>query len=100
MDKNLYLSSSKSCNMSCITESQKYTIEVILKQGLTKTEIAITIGKHKSIIGREISQNADARNGVYKSPLASNKTRKRHNYKTPIFVMEKLLFNSEAAFMG
>jgi IS30 family transposase len=30
----------------------------------------------------------------------NNRPRKRHQYKTPIFVMEKLLFNSEVAFMS
>ena len=34
--------------MTHITESQKYTIEVLLKQGLNKTKIARTIGKNKS----------------------------------------------------
>jgi len=30
----------------------------------------------------------------------NNRPRKRLQYKTPIFVMEKLLFNSEVAFMS
>ena len=30
----------------------------------------------------------------------NNHPRKRHQYKTPIFVMEKLLFNSEVVFMS
>ena len=32
--------------------------------------------------------------------VKNNRPRKRHNYKTPIFVMDKLLFNSDVAFMS
>ena len=32
--------------------------------------------------------------------ILNNRPRKRFNYETPIFVMEKLLFNSKVAFVG
>ena len=67
--------------MSHITESQRYTIEVLLKKGVNKTEIANTIGKHKSSISREVKRNSDARNGIYRSPLAINKAKNRHKVK-------------------
>jgi transposase, IS30 family len=67
--------------MSHITESQRYTIEVLLKKGLSKTEIAKTIGKHKSSISREIKRNSDARNGAYRSSLANSKAKNRHKVK-------------------
>ena len=67
--------------MSHITESQRYTIEVLLKKGLSKTEIAKTIGKHKSSISREIKRNSDTRNGAYRSSLANSKAENRHKVK-------------------
>jgi IS30 family transposase len=67
--------------MSHITESQRYTIEVLLNKGLSKTEIAKTIGKHKSSISREIKRNSDARNGAYRSSLANSKAKNRHKVK-------------------
>jgi len=30
----------------------------------------------------------------------NNRPRKKHQYKNPIYAMEKLLFNSEIAFMS
>ena len=68
--------------MSQITESQRYTIEVLLNQGISKNEIAKIIGKHPSSVYRELKRNSDARNGVYRSNLAQRKTNERHLSKS------------------
>ncbi len=78
----------KVVHMSHITESQRYTIEVLLKKGLSKTEIAKTICKHKSSISREIKRNSDARNGAYRSSLANSKAKNRHIVKRKRFTLQ------------
>ncbi len=45
--------------MSHLTREQRYTISALYKQGFKQIEIAKTIGKHKSIISREIKRNAN-----------------------------------------
>jgi transposase, IS30 family len=68
--------------MNQITCEQRYTISVMLNQGYTKTAIALTLGKHKSTIGREIKRNSDGRNGKYSCELAQRKCSLRHKDKT------------------
>ena len=63
--------------MAHITEGQRYTIEVLLAKGKTQEFIAKTIGKHKSVVSREINRNKDKRNGKYSSDLAQRKYEKR-----------------------
>lgn len=72
-----YLSPSKKLNMGHITKEQRYTIEVMLKQGIARKHIAAAIGRDKSVLSREISRNCDERNGVYRSALAERKYQKR-----------------------
>jgi transposase, IS30 family len=59
--------------MSHLTKEQRYTIQVLLSQNYSKPEIASVLGKHKSVIYREIKRNCDKRNGFYKSDLAQVK---------------------------
>lgn len=68
--------------MSHVTVTQRYTIEVMLTIGCTKTEIAEAIGKDKSTIGREIKRNCDLRNGSYTCNLAQRKSESRQKEKT------------------
>ncbi len=56
--------------MQQITKEQRYTISTLLSQGYSKQAIADCIGKDKSSIYREITQNKDYRNGNYKNDLA------------------------------
>lgn len=70
--------------MSQITKEQRYTISVMLKQGIKPKDIAKFIGKDRSSIYREINRNKDKRNGVYKSLLAEKKCRERHKVKPKI----------------
>tara|TARA_B110000238_G_scaffold198405_1_gene242963 strand:+ start:518 stop:1543 length:1026 start_codon:yes stop_codon:yes gene_type:complete len=67
--------------MSQINQAQRYTIEVLLKQGISKSEIASSLGKHRSSIYRELTRNSDARNKEYRSRLAQDKTDVRHKEK-------------------
>ena len=65
-------------SMSHLTHKQRYTIDVLNKENYSQTEIGIKIGKHKSVICRELKRNSDARSGVYKVDLAERKCKKRH----------------------
>ena len=85
--------------MAHLTQKQRYTISCMLKKGYNQVEIAATIGKHKSVVCREINRNSDQRSGIYKDELASRKYAKRqkekHKYRkfSPPMVaaVEKLL---------
>jgi IS30 family transposase len=63
--------------MSHLTYEQRYTIEVLLKTGKSKTEIANILAIHKSIIGRELKRNCDFRSNVYSAKLAQCKYENR-----------------------
>jgi IS30 family transposase len=67
--------------MSHLSYQQRYTIEVLLKNGKSQTEIARTISVHKSVICREIKRNCDQRSQVYKSQLAQSKYENRNKIK-------------------
>ena len=67
--------------MSHITYQQRYTISCMLTQGYNQSRIGEAIGKHKSVISREIKRNKDLRNGEYKADLAEKKHRKRQDVK-------------------
>jgi IS30 family transposase len=67
--------------MAHITTAQRHTISCMLNQGQTKAEIAATIGKHRSVVCREIKRNKDQRNGAYNSDLADRKYAKRQKEK-------------------
>jgi len=81
MDKSTYLSSTKSCDMSHLTEHQRYTISTMLENGYKQSEIAIVIDKDKSVVSRELKRNSDKRNGNYKHDLATRKYRYRQKSK-------------------
>lgn len=63
------------------TVEQRYKLEVLLQQNVSKEQIAIELRKHISSIYREIKRNSDERNTVYKANLASRKCKKRHKEK-------------------
>lgn len=67
--------------MTHLTKEQRYTISCMFKQGEKNTEIASTIGKHKSVVGREIQRNKDQRSGIYDHDLANRKYAKRQKEK-------------------
>ena len=67
--------------MSHITREQRYAIDVLLTRGESKSFIAETIEKSKSVVTREIKRNSDNRNGKYSADLAQRKYEKRKKNK-------------------
>jgi IS30 family transposase len=67
--------------MSRLTYEQRYTIELLLNQGVSKKEISKTISVNKTVVYRELQRNSDVRNGVCKSKLAQSKYENRLSLK-------------------
>jgi IS30 family transposase len=67
--------------MAQITYEQRYAISILLKQGNSQKSIAEAIGKHPSVISRELRRNCDLRGGNYDFDLAERKCRQRHHTK-------------------
>ena len=67
--------------MAHLTVSQRYTIEVMYKACHKQIDIARLIGKHKSVVSRELKRNRDGRSGEYRSSLAQRKYQKRQKEK-------------------
>jgi IS30 family transposase len=67
--------------MSHLTSEQRYTISSMLAQNYKQNQIALAIGKDKSVVSREIKRNSDQRNGFYKSDLANRKYKQRQEEK-------------------
>ncbi len=67
--------------MAHLTSEQRYTISCMLKSGKRQCDIALAIGKDKSVVSREISRNKDQRSGVYKDQLANRKYARRQKEK-------------------
>ena len=77
--------------MAHLTQNQRYTICCMLKKGYKKSEIALAIGKNKSVISREIKHNSDKRNGVYDDELAQRKYDKRQKEKPKLKRFTKVI---------
>lgn len=78
-------------NMSHLTLEQRYTIQSMLQQGYKQNEIARCIGKHKSVISRELTRNCDKRNGKYISDLAQRKYNHRNKTKPKYIVFDDVM---------
>lgn len=63
--------------MAHITVEQRYIISCLKTQGKKQKEIAVAIGKNKSVISRELQRNRDERNKEYRADLAQRKYQKR-----------------------
>jgi IS30 family transposase len=59
--------------MGHLTLEQRYTIQVLLKEGLNQSLIAKRLNRDKSVIQREIKRNCDLRSREYKAVLAYKK---------------------------
>lgn len=59
--------------MSHLTYEQRYAIEVMIAEGISKQIIAKRLKVAKSTIYRELKRNSDKRNGLYRSKLAQRK---------------------------
>jgi len=67
-----------------LTLEQRYKIEALLKAGISQSNIAITIGVHKSTVCRELRRNTPQRGAgakIYVANIANNKTADRHRFK-------------------
>jgi len=67
--------------MKHITREQRYTISEMKQHGFKQVEIAMVIGKDKSVISRELRRNCDKRNGSYNFDLAQRKYDQRQETK-------------------
>ena len=63
--------------MKHLTQAQRYTIEVMHKQGHTQQHIAEAIGKHKSTVSRELKRHCEQRHKRYTSDLAHKKYKQK-----------------------
>lgn len=78
-------------NMSHLTVEQRYTIERMIQQGYKRVEIAKCIGKHKSVVSRELKRNCDMRSGKYTSDLAQRKYNHRNRTKPKRIVFDDVM---------
>jgi len=62
-----------------ISMVQRYQIEALIKEGCSRSCIAVNVGVHRSSIYREINRNSI--DGVYKAEYAQVQTRLRYQKK-------------------
>jgi transposase, IS30 family len=67
--------------MGQLTVEQRYTIAAMRQNGHSQKDIAEKIGKHKSVVNRELKRNMDLRSGAYRAELAQRKCDDRHHSK-------------------
>lgn len=67
--------------MTHLTLAERYEISILHEQGRSKAEIGMSIGRHRSTVGRELKRNADGRSGRYRAELAQGKAVARHQGK-------------------
>ena len=82
--------------------SQRYQIEALRKTGLSQTQIASTVGVHKSTICRELKRNTPTRGrtaGQYIGGHAQGKTDLRHLLKAKQVLLTGKLKERIAALM-
>lgn len=64
-----------------LTKDERYKISSLLGTAHKQAFIAKQLGRHKSVISREIKRNADKRDGTYKAELAQRKCVQRARSK-------------------
>lgn len=67
--------------MSHLTVEQRYEIQTLDKLGTSQKDIALYLGRDKSVISRELRRNCDLRSGVYRAELAQRKYEQRQAQK-------------------
>ncbi|HOL00458.1 MAG TPA: helix-turn-helix domain-containing protein, partial [Paludibacteraceae bacterium] len=67
--------------MKHLTVEERYEIWAMMQQGLQQKEIALAIGKDKSVVSRELKRNCDNRNREYRADLAQRKYENRQKKK-------------------
>ena len=73
-----------------ITQEERYTIKVLLKQGYSHSEIASELGRHRSTVSRELRRNTQTGTGRYYGNIAQEKAvaRRRRSRRGPQFSAE------------
>lgn len=59
--------------MSHLSYEQRYTIDILLQAGESKSAITKKLNVDKTVVYREVKRNCDQRNSVYKAQLAQKK---------------------------
>ena len=67
--------------MKHLTVEQRYTIWAMMQQGWKQKDIALAIGKDKSVVSRELKRNCNNRDRKYKADLAQRKYENRQKNK-------------------
>lgn len=74
-----------------ITEEQRHTIAKMLAEGANQITISQAIGKHKSVVCREIKRNSNPETGEYTFDIAqAQANRRREKKKRPYKLNEDL----------
>ncbi len=85
MDKYYYLrlcpSKDLVADMKHLTVEQRYEIWAMILQEWKQKDIALAIGKDKSVVSRELKLNCDNRNREYRADLAQRKYERRQKNK-------------------
>ena len=68
-------------NYSQLTLAQRYELERLLSNNLSKSEIAIELDVNPSSIYRELKRNSGHRDNLYYASLAQRKAKMRHTNK-------------------
>lgn len=67
--------------MAHLKAEQRYTISVLLQQGKSKRELARVIGRHPSVVTREISRNSSPESPHYDFAFAHQQAQERQRKK-------------------
>ena len=62
-----------------ITYAERYSLALLRQRGLSAAEIARTLGRHRSTIGREVRRNRTHHDGGYRAVLADSYARSRRS---------------------
>jgi IS30 family transposase len=73
-----------------VTQEERYTIKVLLKQGHSHSAIASELGRHRSTVSRELRRNAQTGTGRYYGNIANEQAvaRRRRARRGPQFSAE------------
>ena len=56
-----------------LSREERYQISALLKEGLSQSQIALNLGRHKATISREIARNSGLRGTAHDKPAFSQK---------------------------
>ena len=62
-----------------LTPEERYMLAALRKQGYNKSEIARSLGRHRSTISRELTRNSCRQDGYYRHSKAQERTQCRRS---------------------